>query len=308
MTVSQLQDGSGIRAPAMSRGDARRSLRLYFAILIVITVVMETLIITHESRQEALTSFHVLGLMWAPGVAAIITRLVRREGFADMGLAFGGWGTVRWILAIMGLILTLGFVTYGVAWWTGLAEFQQQPSTSFPDAKGVELFLLRVFNVPIGIGVALLTATGEELGWRGTMLNRMVDAGWPHPVLWSGVIWGLWHVPLILAGIYVAGSILWLSVLCFLLVTVLASIIMARIQWWTGTVWLACVFHAAWNQVIQGLFDRSTQMTPDAKIWVGESGVVLVAFLAIIAVFFWRGSWTMRRHPKDPEVALPCRP
>ena len=46
---------------------------------------------------------------------------------------------------------------------TGLAEFQQQPSTRFPDAKGVELFLLRVFNVPIGIGVALLTATGEEL-------------------------------------------------------------------------------------------------------------------------------------------------
>jgi hypothetical protein len=44
-----------------------------------------------------------------------------------------------------------------------------------------------------------MTAAGEEIGWRGYMLTRLVDAGIPRPVLASGLIWGLWHVPVVLA-------------------------------------------------------------------------------------------------------------
>ena len=52
---------------------------------------------------------------------------------------------------------------------------------------------------------SIRTAAGEEIGWRGYMLTRLIDAGVPKPVLLSGVIWGLWHVPLILGGVYLAG-------------------------------------------------------------------------------------------------------
>ena len=41
---------------------------------------------------------------------------------------------------------------------------------------------------------------GEEIGWHGYMLTRLVDAGMAKPILTSGLIWGLWHVPLILGG------------------------------------------------------------------------------------------------------------
>ena len=46
-----------------------------------------------------------------------------------------------------------------------------------------------------------MSAAGEEIGWRGYMLTRLIDAGVPAPVIVSGLIWGLWHVPLIVAGI-----------------------------------------------------------------------------------------------------------
>jgi CAAX protease family protein len=36
--------------------------------------------------------------------------------------------------------------------------------------------------------------------------------GVPYPVLASGLIWGLWHIPLIVAGIYAAGPYPALSV------------------------------------------------------------------------------------------------
>jgi membrane protease YdiL (CAAX protease family) len=82
----------------------------------------------------------------------------------------------------------IGAIAYDAAWATGLVG-------------------LRV--IPLGIWAVLIIAmlslnvvvsTGEELGWRGYMLDRMVEAGVPRPILASSVIWGVWHVPLFLWG------------------------------------------------------------------------------------------------------------
>src|SRR3712207_7188827 len=56
--------------------------------------------------------------------------------------------------------------------------------------------------VPFAVGmvVGLVLAAGEEIGWRGYMLTRLIDAGVPRPVFASGLIWALWHVPLVLGG------------------------------------------------------------------------------------------------------------
>lgn len=53
----------------------------------------------------------------------------------------------------------------------------------------------------IGTAVGVVAAAGEEIGWRGYMVIRLIDAGVQRPVLVSGVIWGLWHVPLIVIGV-----------------------------------------------------------------------------------------------------------
>ena len=41
--------------------------------------------------------------------------------------------------------------------------------------------------------MSLILVPGEEIGWRGYMLTRLIAAGVPNAVLVSGVIWGLWH-------------------------------------------------------------------------------------------------------------------
>jgi membrane protease YdiL (CAAX protease family) len=52
----------------------------------------------------------------------------------------------------------------------------------------------------MGPAVNGLFAFGEELGWRGYLLPKLMPLGkWKAYVL-VGIIWGLWHGPLVLAG------------------------------------------------------------------------------------------------------------
>jgi CAAX protease family protein len=83
------------------------------------------------------------------------------------------------------------------------------------------------------------------------MLTRLIDSGVPLPIFASGVIWGLWHVPLILGGVYLAGPPPLLSALLWMVVATSFSFVFARLRLETGSVWPAIALHAAWNSIIQ---------------------------------------------------------
>src|SRR5436305_814196 len=61
---------------------------------------------------------------------------------------------------------------------------------------------LPLFMISFPLQALLLTplAFGEQWGWRGYLLPRLLPLGqWP-ALLLSGAIWGLWHAPVILLG------------------------------------------------------------------------------------------------------------
>jgi membrane protease YdiL (CAAX protease family) len=128
-------------------------------------------------------------------------------------------------------------------------------------------------------------AAGEEIGWRGYMLTRLVDSGVPAPILISGLVWGLWHAPLIVSGQYASGRYPMLSVCLFVLGIVAAGYVFAWLRFSSGSIWPCIWAHGAWNAVIQGAFDRSTS---DRSVWVGESGVLTSAMLILFAVALYR--------------------
>jgi uncharacterized protein len=67
------------------------------------------------------------------------------------------------------------------------------------------------------------------------------------PVLVSGIIGGLWHVPLIMGGVYLAGPPPVVSALLWMVIATSFSFGFARLRLETGSVWPAIVLHAAWN-------------------------------------------------------------
>ena len=290
---------------------ARRGLAIYFAVLVPLTAVFEAIIIiTGNFSWSAI-------LMFTPAAASVVARLVLREGFADVSFRFGGRRTWKMILLALVFPIVVGLVAYGIAWATGLAQFDPQlPAgliatlvgevTSSPVMVFVIMLLFATF---VGVFPQSLSAAGEEIGWRGYMLMRLIDAGVPRPVLVSGIIWGLWHIPLILAGLYVAGSSPILSAVLFMVSVVTVGFVIARMRLETGSIWPAIALHGAWNSNVYGAFDPATMGTgAGPTLWVGEAGILTVLTLVVAAVIFSRGHWTIRRVPEAREGAVTASP
>jgi membrane protease YdiL (CAAX protease family) len=283
------------QALASSNGDmaqmnqARRGLLLFFALLVPLSALLEGIIIATHNLSWAIL------LMWIPALSSIITRLLRREGFADVSFRFGGYHWWRAILFALVFPTGVGLVAYGIAWSIGLAHFVS-PTGGASDAimKVLSLtvhspllnFALRLLlATTLGTVVGILTAAGEEIGWRGYMLTRLIDAGCPRPILVSGLIWGLWHLPLIFAGLYATGPSALspvFSACIFMGVVTSFAFIMAKLRLTTGSIWPPIVLHATWNATIQGVFDRATT-GPAVLLWTGESGLLVLLILAASA-------------------------
>lgn len=217
---------------------------------------------------------YLLGLMWCPGVAALATRLVFR------GIASGRRrpDVVRWIAVGYVLPLVYGGAVYGLVWMAGLGAVDVSRFQS-----SVVAFLV------VGFLQSLLTATGEELGWRGFLvpaLARTMSFEWT--ALVSGGIWAAWHVPIIVLADYNAGTPAWFAVPCFAVGVVSLSFALAWLRLRSGSFWPAAVLHATHNIFIQGLFDVITVDTGPTRWLTGEFGAVFAAALAVIAWLFWR--------------------
>jgi uncharacterized protein len=273
---------------------ARRGLVVYFAVLIVLSAIIEGLMIGQKSMALAPV------LMWVPALASIVARLALHEGFGDVSFRLGGRRTWRSIGKAFCYATVVGLVAYGLAWATGLVSFAA-PTTgvgAMPAGRSPVAY----FVVTLIIGntlltvVGMLTAAGEEIGWRGYMLTRLIDAGVPRPVLVSGLIWSLWHLPVLLAGIYAAGTYVGLSAVLFVLQATAAAFVAARLRLESGSIWPAIVFHGNWNAVIQGVFDRFSAGS-FATLWAGESGILVVLAALLMAVALTRGPWQMWRRP-----------
>jgi hypothetical protein len=136
------------------------------------------------------------------------------------------------------------------------------------------------------------------------MVIRLIDAGVQRPVLVSGVIWGLWHVPLIVVGaIYAEHPARLVAVLVFMVSATAAACVLARARLETGSIWPCIVLHAAYDSVIQGAFWPAAPGT-EAYIWVGiETGILVAVVLVLLALALCRGRWTFQRAPGQPMSA-----
>src|SRR5882672_3793413 len=67
--------------------------------------------------------------------------------------------------------------------------------------RPVAIFLLSlVQGVIAGFTINLPFTFGEELGWRGLLLRETQKSGFVRSNLFIGVVWGLWHAPIIVQG------------------------------------------------------------------------------------------------------------
>ncbi len=277
-----------------TRRQARRGLAIYFAIVVLLSAPIQAVIIAADldGGRNGLIPWLALitALMFVPTAASVVARLALREGFSDVSFRFGGRRGRNAVLQALVLPALVGLVAYGIAWTTGLVGFGMPPLAGWVAAIAV----LLVLN--------LVLTSGEELGWRGYMLTRLIDAGVPRPVLASGVIWGVWHVPLFLWGGFVQGVPPLLATTLLMVLTPSLGYVLARMRLETGSVWPAVALHVTWNVTIQAGF-QPLAAGASSQVWVGESGILTALVLIVVAVIYSRGRWTILREPPKRESA-----
>jgi membrane protease YdiL (CAAX protease family) len=273
-TLSTMSDEEKVRIRK-----ARQGLLYFFGMLIPLSILCYVMLVK--------SPIFVLLLMWAPGLSSIFARLMLREGISDISLRIGGKHTLKKLPGIVLFPVIIGLFAYGIAWITGLVQYVTPPDTLIK-SPSVLIFVGAILTQMIfGTLIGVITSTGEELGWRGYMLTRLIDAGVPNPVLTSGVIWGLWHLPVMIFGNYYSGPYLSLSIVFFMISVTSFSYILSYLRLTTGSVWAAIFLHAAWNAVIQDAFDLFSS-GKNALLWTGESGVFVALALLIAAVVISR--------------------
>jgi len=276
-----------------TRIKARRGLAVYFAIVVALSVPVQAAIIylDLEGGRNGIVAWLALiaALMFVPTLASVVARLALGEGFSDVSFRLGGRRGRDAVLQALALPVIVGLVAYGVAWAAGLIGVGAPPMGWGGWAAAIAV--LAVLNIAL--------SSGEEIGWRGYMLTRLIDAGVPRPVLASGLIWGLWHVPLFLWGGFVQGVPPLFATALLMVLTPSLGYVLARMRLETGSVWPAVALHAAWNVAIQAGF-QPLATGVSSQVWVGESGVITAFVLVVAAAVYSRGRWTVLREP--PKV------
>ena len=156
--------------------------------------------------------------------------------------------------------------------------------------------------------LSLLSATGEELGWRGFLVPALAQrVSFTRVAVISGAIWAAWHVPLIIFADYNAGTPAWYSVLCFAVMVVALGFPFAWLRLRSGSVWPAAILHASHNLFVQGFFDRVTVDTGPTKWLTSEFGAALALAIVATAWFFWRARDAVAPQVSRADVVLPQR-
>ena len=222
-------------------------------------------------------------LMWMPAAAAYTALLFSSETSEDLSLK--GLLThlnirkcrIRYI--ILGILFPLIYLLlpYMLYWGMHPDNFTY---------KGASLSLLLKNCLPImiiGIFPNILTAIGEEIGWRGFLLPALLERmSLVKSLLITGLIWACWHLPLLAFGHYMHGTPLWYKLPAFILVIVPAGIIAGYLTYKSRSIWPATFLHAAHNNFDQAVFGAITKGS-DKLYYVSETGIFTIICAWIIA-------------------------
>jgi membrane protease YdiL (CAAX protease family) len=218
----------------------------------------------------------VLGLMWMPALAAIITALIFQRNIRGFG-----WGPGKIKYLIYGYVIPLLYTSaaYAIIWLTGLGKF-----------SGGDGFISALLNgATLGVLQAMLLALGEEIGWRGFMVPQLAKlTSFNKTALIGGVIWGLWHLPIIIFGGYNNGAPVWYSILAFFVLIISMNFVFTWLRLASGSIWPTVIMHGVHNTFIQSIYEPVTENTGSTQYFSDEFGAVLVVIGVIIAVLVSR--------------------
>ena len=170
-------------------------------------------------------------------------------------------------------------------------------------SSGSYILQTGLFAVTLAPAINMFFALGEEAGWRGYMMPRLKERfGLLNGRLLGGIVWGVWHWPIMLLtgyeygtdylGAPVLGLVVW-CVFCFALNTLLDHLYEK-----TGCIWVPAIAHGAFNAIAS----LSVVLTYPADAYynvLGPMPIGLIGMLPLLAVAVWLTLRQIKQEEKN---------
>lgn len=234
--------------------------------------------------------------MFGPALSSILTRVITREGFQHMYLRVN-WKDhgMYYLLAI--LLPVIICIVDGIVETMIYGGFYSHEIFSELSLTAYIAYIF--YGIAIGV-TSFIIALGEELGWRGYLMPKLQEVmGMPGTLVLGGIIWGLWHAPMILLYGLNYGTehpvlgVLAMCVMCFGMGNILAFITMK-----SDSIYPAAIAHGVLDMVaslISVLF-ISAQTATEHVFEIGLLDTLVAFVLGIIPFILLIRSTGKKNH------------
>ncbi|MGN0643048.1 MAG: CPBP family intramembrane glutamic endopeptidase [Huintestinicola sp.] len=245
--------------------------------------------------------------MFGPALAAFVTRFVTKEGMENSMLKFNIKGNVKYYILPIAALMAVTLINAISMPIVSGAGFYFGNDFGMIAAYFLNVVLSNVFLIGLYFG--------EEYGWRAYLFPKLEEVmGTGKALIITGIIWGVWHTPVLLKGhnfgkdmpFFPISNIILMCILCFFTAPIFSYFAKK-----CNSVWPAAIAHAFFNNFTgqaQGIF-----CPPDADEYVSSIAVSLNMFigLAIVGIFFFilmvrdskNGKDTLKNETPQQQVA-----
>jgi len=261
----------------------KKNIILFVAIVFVITFALNIYIYLQGGYASPLISILLPLQMFIPALVAVALILKEKGKFREYGFTFG---RLRYYL--LAYVIFVGYHLFHslLSAAIGLGEFVSLTEGFSRLAPDMQWPVWQIVLVVFILGPVqnIIFGFGEEFGWRGYLLNKLLPGGLWYAILVSGIIWGLWHAPVIMMGHNFPENP-YLGVLLMTLVSIPLGAVLIWLRLKTGSAVVVGFAHGAFNGTV---FLGGSFIPAASMLWVNPIGLIGLPLLALLAYCLFR--------------------
>ena len=241
--------------------------------------------------------------MFIPLVATLICQKSSKEPLLrNVGISWkvNRWWFFGWLIVPLIPLLTILFTH----WTIGLSFNVPGVPLGFMNKPVGMVGVTLLSGMVAGVTINALFAFGEEIGWRGYLLKQFEGKNFLTTSIIIGILWGLWHAPLILLGHNYPQHPQW-GVLMMVVMSIPLSFIIQYFRVKSGSVIVAAVMHGTFN-ALAGMAYIFIDMNNWNDLIDASCGLTGICSLLVVAIaLFLFDRYITREHLITRPISIP---
>lgn len=233
-----------------------------------------------------LTMIHSFTIMLPPAFAHIITRLITKEGFSGSYLRPNFKGNIKYYFA--GLIYTVCSQLISVILIIAVYARDYRLGDVVNGDNAARVIAMFFYFVAYAYTLVII-CFGEEFGWRAYLTPKLEELmPTSAALIVSGIIWGLWHAPMILRGYNFGTEHRYAGLVMMCASCIFYGVFLTWLTKRTNSVYPAAICHSCIDT-----FPIVSMLVPDKYLPSGHEFEMGVIILFAPAAIFGFIAWIM---------------